>query len=338
VPFFPTVFAVFERKSGWETIHPELAQSCDFSRFLEDEQSITTILEEIANAGIPVQPIDYTQTDLADLLVRLRSTDEALLWNLTDGYDYYAGANIPAFARLAGLRHVGSGSYAQMLCQNKPHLKAVAASFDVPVATGVSFRIDAAQEPVVPARMKPPFFVKPARLDNSIGDQAVIPLCSDADAALAAIARLMAVGIDEVSLEEFLPGDEFSVVAADGGEWCAECAKVTYAGSYFDSIAKDSDAYACEFVQDGRAAAMIAFALRLAAGIKLRDYFRADFRCDAEGTPRLLEVNSSPFLVSHAYDRLGTSHFGSRSALLGAIVRQSYRRQSAFSENSAGAR
>lgn len=334
----PEVFAVFERKSSWELSHAALANRCDYSRFLEDERSISIVIAEIRKAGVKVHPIDLAETTLPELLARIRASDRAILWNLTDGYDHYAGANIPAFARLAGIRHVGSGSYAQMLCQNKPHLKAVAASLGIPVARGTAFRSASATAGEILSEMVPPFFVKPARLDNSIGDRLAPPLCACAEEALGAVGRLMAAGVDEVLVEEFLPGDEYSVIAANTGDWCVECGIIRYAGKFFGSLAKDSEAYSCEFVRGDQCTRMIAHALRLAAGIKLRDYFRADFRCDIQGTPHLLEVNSSPFLVSHAFDRLGTLHFGSRSALFGQMISQSFTRQQEVTGTLAGER
>ena len=323
----PTVFAVFESRSAWEQQNPELAK-CGYGRFLEDDESIALIVGEIRQAGIPVKAWPHSFVNFGSLLEELRRIPRSILWNLTDGYEFYVGANLPAFVQLAGVPHIGSGSYAQMLCQNKHHLKAVAQSLGIPSAHGISFSFDSKRPLVIPEEILPPYFVKPTRLDNSIGDQLASPICKDAFTASAAVERLFHSGITDVLVEEYLEGDEFSVVAANGGSWIMECAHVSYCGEkYFSSMTKDIDDYRCEFVNGLRQREMIVQSMTLAKAIKLQDYFRTDFRCDANGQPKLLEVNSGPFLASHAFDELAKRHYGTRPEMFKAIITQSYLRQ-----------
>ena len=332
----PTVFAVFESRNTWERENPQLAK-CGYGRFLEDDESIASIVEEIRQAGIPVKALPYSRTEFGSLLEELRRTPRSILWNLTDGYEFYVGANLPAFVQLAGLPHIGSGSYTQMLCQNKHHLKAVAQSLGIPCATGVSFNVDSKKPFIIPKEILPPYFVKPTRLDNGIGDQLASPICRDTLTALAAVEQLMHAGIKDVLIEEYLQGDEFTVVAANGGSWVIECAHITYGSAeYFSSTLKDTDNSCTEFVSGPREQVMIAQSVYLSLAIKLQDYFRADFRCDSAGQPKLLEVNSGPFLVGHSFDELARRHFGTRPEMFKAIIMQSYGRQQVpVKENSA---
>lgn len=323
----PTVFAVFESKKTWEDQNPELAK-CGYGRFLEDDESISSVIDEIRQGGTEVIAWRYQPGEFATLLEKLRLVSQSILWNLTDGYEFYFGANLPAFVQLASIPHVGSSSYTQMLCQNKHHLKAVAQSMGISVARGVSFNVEANGLPLIPSEMTPSYFVKPTRLDNSIGDLLAPPICADSAAALEAVNHLFAAGISDVSVEEYLPGSEFSVIAANGGSWVAECAHVTYGNAgYFSSTIKDNDNYGCEFLDGDREREMIRQTMRLAKAIKLQDYFRADFRCDLNGQPKMLEVNSGPFLASRAFDKLAIKHFGCRPAMFKAIILQSFQRQ-----------
>lgn len=174
----PTVFAVFESKKAWEQRNPNLAK-CGYGRFLEDDESLSLIVEEIRQGGMEINAWSYEPGDFPSLLAELRSLPNSILWNLTDGYEFFAGANLPAFVQLAGVPHIGSGSYTQMLCQNKHHLKAVAQSIGILVTEGVSFNQETKRPLIIPRNIHPPYFVKPTRLDNSIGDQVVAPVCED---------------------------------------------------------------------------------------------------------------------------------------------------------------
>lgn len=323
----PTLFAVFELRRTWEEKHPELAKS-GYGRFLEEEESIAKIVDEIRSGGIVVKTWPYSFADFGTFLTEIRGTHRPLLWNLTDGYDCYIGANMPAFMQLALVPHIGSSSYVQMLCQNKHHLKAVADSLGIPIARGITFDAKSVKPFVIPENIPPPYFVKPSRLDNSIGDQIAPPVCPDASAALAAIDQLVQAGIPDVMVEEYLPGNEFSIVAVNGESWIVECARIIYEGEeYLSSATKDADDSRIEFVHGYKEDQMIAQAMRLATAIKLHDYFRADYRCDSSGHPRLLEVNSGPFLVSRVFDELAARHFGIRPEMFKAIITQSYLRQ-----------
>lgn len=322
-----TLFAVYESKNTWEQQNPKLAE-CGYGRFLEDDESIASVVGEIRLAGISVKAWSYSSVEFGPLLRELRRTPRSILWNLTDGYEFFVGANLPAFVQLAGVPHIGSGSYAQMLCQNKHHLKAVAQSLGISSARGVSFNTESRRPFIIPKEIPAPYFVKPTRLDNGIGDQLISPICGNALTALAAAEQLLHAGITDVSVEEFLPGDEFSIVAANGGSWIMECARITYDGAeYFSSKLKDEESYCSVFVNGPKEQAMIAQSVELAQAIKLQDYFRADFRCDSTGLPKLLEVNSSPFLVSRSFDELAKRHFDTRSEMFRVIITHSYLRQ-----------
>ena len=323
----PTVFVVFESRMAWEQENPELAR-CGYGRFLEDDESISLIIEEIQRSGLDVVTWPYTSGGFAALLESLGRVAEPILWNLTDGYEFYTGANLPAFVELAGVPHIGSSSYTQMLCQNKHHLKAVAQAIGIPVAQGVSFSAEAKDPLVVPPEISSPYFVKPTRLDNSIGDQLVSPVCANVSIALTAVKRLFDAGITDVLVEEFLPGNEFSVVAVNNGRWIIECARVFYdMENYFSSTVKDNDKYRIEFIKEPITREITIRTMDLAKAINLKDYFRADFRCALNGQPKLLEVNSGPFLVSNIFDKLAIQHFGSRPTMFQSIIMQSFQRQ-----------
>jgi D-ala D-ala ligase C-terminus len=333
----PTVFAVYESRETWIHRHPGLA-GIGLERFLEHEECIQEIADEARQAGLDFRDRCYSPSELSSLIDEIRATPAPLLWNLTDGYEIFAGSNLPALARLLNIPHLGSGSYAQMLCQNKHHLKAVAAACGIPVPKGICKSRDDLSGEFLPEDLKPPFFVKPARLDNGIGDAISSPLCPTLADAKTTIGSIMAAGINDILVEEFLPGPEFTVIAVHGGTWIQDCIRIEYGDApYFSSTAKDSESYRCAMTSDAERRLMERHASRLARQIGLQDYYRVDFRTDASGLPRLLEVNSSPFLVSRFFEEISLRHFGSRAAMIRAIVHQSLQRQASISPCSVAA-
>jgi len=148
----------------------------------------------------------------------------------------------------------------------------------------VNFNKHSIRRPDFPPTLVPPYFVKPTCLDNSIGDRVAAPICADPVQAITAVEKLFAAGINDVLVEEFLPGTEYSVVAANTGAWLLECVRVEHDGpGYFSSVAKDANSFTCVVTDGDRERAMIALTHRLAEYIGLQDYFRADFRCDTAG-------------------------------------------------------
>lgn len=323
----PTVFAVFEERRAWESSNPELAKA-GLGRFLEDEESIGVIVEEIRASGIPVQVWQYSKQNLSGLLKALKTEQRPILWNLTDGHELFRGSYFPAFMRLAGVPHIGSGSYAQMLCQHKHHLKAVAESMGIAASRGILFGKYSRRPFAIPPQIPPPYFVKPACLDNSIGDSFVPPICYDSLSALQAVEALVAAGIEEVLVEEYLPGDEFSFVAINGGQWVAECPQLHHSGpGYFSGELKDAEAYSYTYSQTEAISEMLVKGRLLASLLRLYDYYRVDFRVDVEGRPRLLEINTNPFLISKIFDDIAHRHFEGRPEMFRRMIFQSFMRQ-----------
>ena len=84
----PTVFAVFESKKAWEEQNPELAKN-GYGRFLEDDESISSTIDDIRQGGTDIIAWRYQPGEFAILLEKLRSVSQSILWNLTDGYDFF---------------------------------------------------------------------------------------------------------------------------------------------------------------------------------------------------------------------------------------------------------
>lgn len=326
---FPEIFVIFDRHCDWIDAHPNLP--IEYIRFLEDEKSIDKIIEDISNSGIKVHKIPFKNKNYLNILDEIINTKNAMLWNLTDGYEYFTGSNFPAVLQLANIPYIGSGSYTQMLCQNKNHLKAVANSLGINVPKGGVIEENSFLSKQIHFwdNIDPPYFIKPVYLDNGIGDNIAYPICNNKSELILSIKKLFKHNIQKISVEEFLPGKEYSVIAVNSSNWIYECGEISYEGNlYLSSKLKDKRKYKCNFIHDSLSNKIIDKTKQLATEIKLKDYFRADYRLDEKGNIFLLEVNSNPFIMSLTFNNFINIHFKNRSDLLTKIIIQSFKRQS----------
>lgn len=194
-------------------------------------------------------------------------------------------AHLAALLEWEGVRFTGSGSETLALCRRKDRTRAVLSAAGVPIPRPDGF----------------PCIVKPADEDGSVGIDAG-SVCADPDALARARARLRGSAL----VEEFLPGTEFVVSLwgrADPDH--ASIGEVSFTGGLrlFTYAAKwdlDSLDYAQSRLQYGtgmdpslREALMDASRGAWRA-VGARGYLRLDLRLDAEGVPRVLDVNPNP--------------------------------------------
>ena len=143
--------------------------------------------------------------------------------------------------------------------------------------------------------------VKPCCDGSSVGLQ-VIPSPSFA---LPALEKHLAThGPTKVLIEERLPGPEgtVAVVQEDDGQWTALTPILVVPGDgTYDYEAKylaDSTEYA--FVEPEQAEPMQQLALQAVKACGCRDLARVDVMRDADGSWRILEVNTLPGLTDHS--------------------------------------
>lgn len=315
----------FESRNKWLERNKTLKNRLDCVRFLEDEDSINSIINELINAGFQVFDYEINTIKISDSFDKIQNTKNSIIWNLTDGNGLYKGSNIPAVASLSGIPYIGSGSYVQMLAQNKYHMKNIVNSYGIPIAESINICTD--EELIPEISFPPPYFIKPTCFDNGIGDQDVFPICDNIEEIKMAMRTFREINISHALVEEFLPNDEYSVVMINGGKWTAECVKLIYDSPFWDSAKKDQCRYSIEVVSDKIAQYMIDASLLLAKNLDILDYFRVDFRCDKYGVPKFLELNTNPFLMCKSYNFVANKFFHSWAMMLRSMVIQSFSRQ-----------
>jgi len=266
-----------------------LASSDPNDRF-EEFDSIETIeaLEEAFRAH-GHQPVRLGWG--AAMLDKLRATKVDGVFNLAEGIGGRGReSQVPATLEMLGIPCSGADAVAIGITLDKALAKMLAKANGIATAPfAVSSGAPAPSPPLAY-----PLFVKPACEGSSMG---ITPAsrCENPRQLRAAIERLSVYG--PVLVEEYLPGDEFTV-GIIGGEVLGVMQVVprTAEKHFIYSLEVKRDytnrvEYRCVDRQD---VAGVGLAVWRAFG--LRDFSRVDVRCDRDGRPNFVEVNPLPGL------------------------------------------
>jgi len=269
-------------------------------------------IERLKSAVKELKKYRFTFLDNhATLFKTLRDKPPAFVFNLCDeGFNNEATMelHVPAALELLGVPYTGAGPSALGLCYNKALVRAIAASCDVPVPLETYFDADD-QSATIPSIF--PALIKPCMGDSSIGitQDAVVHDPADAVSYLAELRQ--AYPDRPVLVQEFLSGPEYSVglVGNPGiGLMALPILEVDYSGlapelprilGYESKWLADSPywndiRYFESGIGDELRRMLADWSTILFQRLGCRDYARFDFRADAAGEIKLLEVNPNP--------------------------------------------
>ncbi len=219
-----------------------------------------------------------------------------------------------AALEVLGVPFTGSPAGALWLTTDKLATRAVLAAEGLPVAAGG--RLDP-ERPALLERVPPPWILKPAWEDASVGLEGNPVAATAAEAVGRARELARRFPGQPVLLEHFLPGREFNVslLAAEGGVEAlpvAEIAFVDFPPGVPALVGFEAKWASGSFEEThtvrrfpGRAdAALLARVRELALACwrpcALAGYARVDLRLDEGGAPVILEVNTNPCLSADA--------------------------------------
>lgn len=199
---------------------------------------------------------------------------------------------LQAMLDLAGLSYTGSNHIASAVAMDKDLAKRLFRSAGIPTA-------DWLMTPVTPAQIEGdlgwPVVVKPSKQGSTVG----LTVVREA-AALASALTLAASFDDEVMVEKFIPGREFTVGILNGTP--LPLGEIIAPGEVFDYQAKYQAGGAREvFPADlppVETARIQEYAQKAHRVLKLGAYSRIDFRRDEQGEFWCLEANSLPGLTA----------------------------------------
>lgn len=198
------------------------------------------------------------------------------------------GGAVQTLLETIGVPYTGSGPLASALAMDKDLSKHVVRAAGVAVP---EWRLAPATPAAIDAALGWPVIVKPSKQGSSLGLSLV-----GGPAELEAAVRLAARHDDQVLIEQFVPGREFTVGVLDGR--ALPVGEIIPRGGLFDYEAKYTPGATEEVfpaaLPTAPAARLRAQALTAHHALKLGGYSRIDFRGDAGGDIFFLEANTLP--------------------------------------------
>ncbi len=274
----------------------------------EDFETIQRLKEALAE----LHDYEFTYLDNhASLMSELRANPPQMVLNLCDeGYNNNAflELHVPAVLELQRIPFTGAGPTCLGLCYNKALIRAIASGLDLPVPLETYYDPDD-QAATLPSAF--PALVKPNYGDSSIGIRQDSVVRSPEEL-MSYLEKLRLELPDRPALiQEFLSGTEYSVaVIGNPGLTCRTLPplEVDYRGldpnlppilGYESKWIPDSPYWTQIKYHEARVDEEVRrklsdYSLRLFERLECRDYARFDFRTDAEGEIKLLEVNPNP--------------------------------------------
>ena len=199
---------------------------------------------------------------------------------------------IQALLDLAGMPYTGSNHIASAAAMDKDLAKRLFRAAGVPTADWLMAPVTAGQ---VTERLGWPVVVKPSKQGSTVGLSVV-----RAAEGLAAAIQTAGTFDDEVMVEKFIPGREFTVGVLEGQ--ALPVGEIFPPGEIFDYQSKYQQGGARELfpadLPPEEAARLQQYALRAHQALKLGAYSRIDFRRDAAGQFWCLEANSLPGMTA----------------------------------------
>jgi D-alanine-D-alanine ligase len=189
------------------------------------------------------------------------------------------------------VRYTGSDSVGSLLAMDKDVAKRLMTQAGIPTP---QWRMWPAARPEIES-LGLPLIVKPSREGSTVGLTVLRDL-----AKLDAAVDLALLSDDEVLLEQFVDGREFTVGVL-GGE-ALTVGEIVPSHEIFDYECKYTPGMSEEIFPARIDAALTETLRTLAAGthraLKLRDFSRVDFRVDREGRAWCLEANTLPGMTA----------------------------------------
>ena len=291
--------------ADFESRKDELAS--DGPRGYEADAAVLDTARAVGDAlrtlGVETEELRVTSS-LRGVIAELRRRDVDTVFNLVESIDNDYGREwqVPQLLARHGIAYTGNGSVPLRLCRTKDQARKVLERAGVRVARGLVVR-DAAG--LSARKLSYPAFVKPARVDGSIGVDAE-SVVHNLDDLTRRLDKLVASSVPGPFLiEEFLPGKEINVAlfpSPDAGfvvpteiDFSPVPAHLPRFITYDSKWNPESPEYASKSVPAQLApelrAEVESLARRGFAALGGSGYGRVDMRLDAQGRPSVIDVN-----------------------------------------------
>lgn len=267
----------------------------------DDPETIENITRHLKEAGFSVLPIEANENAYETLKAHRSEIDLAL--NYSEGiYGADREAQLPAMLEMLQIPYTGSAPLTQALCLNKAKAKEILQAHGIATAP---FQLFLTGDEPLESQITFPAIVKPVSQGSSAGvvDKSVV----ENEAQMRTQARWCIETFHQGALvEPFLPGREFSVpmlgnppeilpiIEADHDHLPSKYNKIDSLEVKWEFEEEaDNNHLVCPAKMDPLLYKKVTdLCLKTWNALGLRDICRMDVRCDAQGEPHLIEVNS----------------------------------------------
>jgi D-alanine-D-alanine ligase len=270
------------------------------------EPVVNQVMRALKTHGYQVS-IMGVHHDLKQLITGLRRRSPDLVFNLAEtfGSDELGAVGLTGVLELMGIRFTGAGPGETYLQEDKSLTKKMLAFHGVPFPDFAVFRSDSTLE--IGGKLRMPLFVKPLRMDASIGIDAR-SLVTNFSELMERIAEIHSQVHDAALAEEYIEGREFYVgilgnqpplalppVEMDFGGFPEDRPKIVDSKAKWDERSAEFKGTTAVIasIPDELTARLKKVALEAYRALRVRDYGRIDLRLTEEGEIYVIEVNAN---------------------------------------------
>jgi D-alanine-D-alanine ligase len=315
---------------------PVVGEPIDAYEEFDSEETVDAIDRALRGLGHDVERLGAGPS-LFDALGR-RDKSQRLdgVFNFAEGIGGRGReSQVPALLEMLGIPNTGSDPVALALALDKGLAKIFAAAQGIPTAPFVLVGTD---EVLPPVELVYPLFAKPVAEGSSMGIRGN-SICRDEAELRERVGQLQHDYHQPVLIEEFLPGEEYTVGVVGNGAGAEvvglmEVLPRDAGGDFVYSLEVKRDylnrvryVMTDELMSSGRATparidAVRGLALSVHRAFGCRDVSRVDIRCDRAGRPSFIEVNPLPGLNPVHSDLviIARGHGWTYDALIGRII------------------
>jgi D-alanine-D-alanine ligase len=255
----------------------------------EEQRLLATRVAPLPPSSTAIEQVRARAVSLSPAHFDIRSTDVVFL-------ALHGGAGedgrIQALLDLAGMPYTGSNHIASAAAMDKDLAKRLFRAAGVPTA---DWLMAPATSSEVEQLLGWPVVVKPSKQGSTVG-LSVVRSAGGLEAAISTARNFD----DEVMIEKFIPGREFTVGILD--HQALPVGEIFPPGEVFDYQSKYQKGGATETfpaaIPESESAQLKDYAQRAHRALKLGAYSRIDFRRDAAGRFWCLEANSLPGMTA----------------------------------------
>ena len=321
-------------------LKPEIAPAPDdpIDRYEEydSEETVSAVAGALRRLGHEVERLGWGPPMLDALIRRTEGDRLDGVFNFAEGVGGRGReSQVPAMLEMLGIPNTGSDPVALALALDKGIAKIFAAGHGIATAP---FRLIGADEPLGEVDLRYPLFAKPVAEGSSMGIRNR-SVCRTPAELQALVSQLQYDYRQPVLVEEFLPGDEYTVGVLGNGEHARVVGVMQVvprdaAGDFVYSLEVKRDylnrvvyrmtdeLLATGALTPAELAAIEKLAVDAHRAFSCRDVSRVDIRRDRDGEPNFIEINPLPGLNPVHSDLviIANGHGWSFDQLIGRIV------------------